>query len=295
MGKTSTAKAARASHTRTRCPNVTAMSPPILAHTATKLSHARGRVVVCGSHGGSYTGLCAVAAGVRAILLNDAGVGLDAAGIAGLKVCEAAGIPAATLGHMSCRIGNADDALARGLVSFANAPATALGVAPGTSAKLAAERLAAAPDPAGDPPAMGEEHRTEETRNGWRVVVMDSNSLVRPGEDDGAIVVTASHGGLVGDDPASAGRAEAALFAFNDAGVGRDAAGLSRLPVLQGRGIAAVTVDCRTARIGDGASTLADGVVSHANAAAVDLGARPGVPLADLVAAVTAAPPGAHR
>jgi hypothetical protein len=264
------------------------MSAPVLAHTATKLSHARGQVVVCGSHGGSYAGLCAVAAGVRAILLNDAGVGLDAAGIAGLTVCESAGIAAATLGHMSCRIGNADDAWARGLVSFANAPAAAVGVTSGMTAKEAAARLAAAPTPAGEPPGTDAEHRHVDVVNGWRVVVIDSVSLVRAGEDDGAIVITASHGGLVGDDPASAGRAEAALFAFNDAGVGREEAGLSRLPVLQERGIAAVTVDCHSARIGDGVSTLENGVVSHANEAAMALGAAPGKALRALVDQITA-------
>lgn len=265
-----------------------AMTEPLLAHTATKLADARGRVVVCGSHGGSYAGLLAVAAGVRAILLNDAGVGLDEAGIAALGICEAAGIPAATLAHTSCRIGDAEDSFARGLVSFVNGPAAALGVTPGMTARDAAGRLAAAPEPVGEPPAMDEEHRRVETVNGWRVVVIDSVSLVRAGEDDGAIVVTASHGGLVGGDPASAGRADAALFGFNDAGVGRDAAGTSRLPVLERRGIPAVTVDCRTARIGDGASTLETGIVSHANAPAIALGAAPGVPLAALVAGITA-------
>lgn len=271
------------------------MADPVLAHTVTKLADARGRVVVCGSHGGSFAGLCAVAAGVRAILLNDAGVGLDDAGIAGLAICERAGVAAAALDHRSCRIGNADDAMARGIVSVANAPAAALGVAPGISAAEAAERLARAPEPAGETLPLGKEHRREETVNGWRLVVCDSNSLIRRPDDDGAIVVTASHGGLVGDDPASARRADAALFAFNDAGVGRDDAGISRLPALQAHGIAGVCVDCRTARIGDADSTLRDGVISHANAAATALGAAPGKRLADLVAEITAAPPGERR
>jgi hypothetical protein len=268
------------------------MSDPVLAHTATKLAHARGRVVVCGSHGGSYTGLCAAAAGVRGILLNDAGVGREDAGIAGLAICEAVGIPAAALDHASCRIGNAHDAFARGVVSHANGPAAALGVARGMAAREAAARLAEAPEPAGEPPDMGQEHRREETVNGWRLVVCDSASLIRPGQDDGAIVITASHGGLVGDDPATASKADAAFVAFNDAGVGREEAGVSRLPVLEGRGIAAVTVDCRSARIGDGASTLEDGVISQANDAALALGAAPGVPLRRLVEEITASPAG---
>jgi hypothetical protein len=264
------------------------MSSALLAHTATKLSQARGRVVVSGSHGGAYPGLLAVTSGVRGILLNDAGVGRDDAGIAGLKVCAAAGIPAAALDHRSCRIGNADDAYAEGVVSHANKVAAHLGVAPGMTAREAAERLEAAPDPAGEPPAAGAEHRTVEGRDCWRIVLCDSASLIRPGEDDGAIVVTGSHGGLVGDDPESAGRAEAALFAFNDAGIGKDEAGVSRLPVLQSRGIPAVCVDCRSARIGEGRSTYAHGIISRFNAAARSIGASAGRPLADLVAHMVA-------
>ena len=267
------------------------MTDPIIAHTATKLSHARGRVVVCGSHGGSFAGLCAVAAGVRAILLNDAGIGLEGAGTAGLVIAENAGLAAATLGHMSCRIGNGDDAFARGIVSATNAQAKALGIAPGMTAREAARRLAAADTPTDTRPATGEEHRHESERNGWRIVVCDSASLIRQGDDDGAIVMTGSHGGLVGDDPATASKADAAFLAYNDAGVGRDGAGLSRLPVLQARGIAAVTVDCATARIGDGASTLDQGIISHANEAATALGATAGTALRALVDTLTAAPP----
>jgi hypothetical protein len=266
------------------------MNAPVLAHTATKLSHARGRVVVSGSHGGSYAGLLAVAAGVRGILLNDAGIGRARAGIAGLERCEGAGIPAAALDHTSCRIGNAEDAYHNGIVSHTNGAAAALGVSPGMSAAEAADRLAAAPDPVAEPPVPGPEHRRVDTREGWRIAICDSASLIRPGEDDGAIVITASHGGLVGDDPASAGRADAAFFAFNDAGIGKDEAGVSRLPVLQARGIPAVCVDCNSARIGEGDSTLEDGIISRFNAAAAALGAREGLPLARLVAAITRTP-----
>jgi hypothetical protein len=267
------------------------MSDPILAHTATKLSEARGRVVVCGSHGGSYPGLCAVAAGVRAILLNDAGVGKGDAGIAGLAICEEARIPAAALSHESCRIGNADSAWSRGVVSHANPSAAAFGVTAGMTAQEAAALLAAAPEPTAAPAEVGEEHRRVEIVNGWRLVVCDSGSLVRAGEDDGAIVITGSHGGLVGDDPASAGRADAALLAFNDAGVGLQEAGLSRLPALQTRRIPGVCVDCTTARIGEGDSTYRDGIISHANRAAAALGAAPGLPLSELVVTMTSRPP----
>jgi len=255
----------------------------LFAHTATRLADARGRVVVCGSHGGAYVGLLAAAAGVRAVILNDAGIGRDEAGIAGLPVCADHGVAAAAVSHATCRIGDAGDTWARGTISAANALAAACGVVPGVTAREAAVRLAAAPGPAATA-TPGQEHRTERRLNGHRLLILDSHGLVQPGKDDGAIIVTGSHGGLVGGDPASAGRAEARLFAFNDAGVGLDTAGIARLPALQARGLAAVCVDCFSARIGEALSTLEGGVVSHANAPAIALGAVRGRRLADVVA-----------
>ena len=56
-------------------------------------------------------------------------------------------------------------------------------------------------------------------------------------------------------------------------------AGISRLPALDTRGIAGITVSAASARIGDAASVWADGIISHANATAQRLGARAGEPL----------------
>lgn len=98
-------------------------------------------------------------------------------------------------------------------------------------------------------------------------------------EDAGEIVVTGSHGGLIGGDPALALRVQADIAVFNDAGR-PDGPGLSRLPALEARGMAAVTVSARSARIGDAASTFHDGIVSAANAPAAVRGACPGEPLA---------------
>ena len=262
----------------------------VLADTATKLADARGQVVICGSHGGTYAGLLAAAAGVRGIVLNDAGRGLDDAGIAGLAVCETHGIAAVTVSHDSCRIGDAGDCAARGIVSAANGIAGSLGIVTGIGAAEAAAMLARGPEPT-SAPRVGAEHRTERDVGGWRLTIIDSVSLVDAERDRGALVITASHGGLVGGNPASAGRAAAALFAFNDAGIGCDRAGVSRLPVLQERGIAGVTVDCNSAEIGVGASTYETGLVSAANDVARALGAREGEPLKALIAAIAARPP----
>jgi hypothetical protein len=112
---------------------------------------------------------------------------------------------------------------------------------------------------------------------GRRLQVLDSITQALGGHAAGAVVVSGSHGGL------SAGRyaleAGVALAVFNDAGVGLDDAGIAALPLLQAQGVAACTVAHDTARIGEAASTLATGVISHANATAAALGAGPGLPL----------------
>jgi len=93
--------------------------------------------------------------------------------------------------------------------------------------------------------------------------------------DAGCLAVSGSHGGISSARFALAARP--LLSVFNDAGVGRDAAGIAALPFLQSQGLAAVTVAHTSARIGEARSTLEEGVVSHANAAALALGARPGM------------------
>lgn len=96
---------------------------------------------------------------------------------------------------------------------------------------------------------------------------------------DGAVVVSGSHGGL------SAGRfalqARVALAVFNDAGVGKDGAGIAALALLDAQGVAACAVSHDSACIGDARSTLQHGVISHANTAAAALGARAGLAVRD--------------
>jgi hypothetical protein len=96
-------------------------------------------------------------------------------------------------------------------------------------------------------------------------------------EDAGRILAIGSHGALHGGRPETALAADALAAVFNDAGVGRDGIGITRLPVLNARRIAAATVSAASARIGEGRSTYEDGVLSHVNARAEALGARVGM------------------
>ena len=101
------------------------------------------------------------------------------------------------------------------------------------------------------------------------VRVVDSITQLGP-QDAGCLAVSGSHGGISSARYALAARP--LLSVFNDAGVGRDEAGLAALPFLQSYGLAACTVAHSSARIGEAQSTLDDGIVSHVNALALALG-----------------------
>jgi len=252
--------------------------PRVLTATSvTKLGpEHRGQVLIGGSHGGIYAGYLAARAGLAAVVLNDAGGGKDGAGYASLAYLDGIGMPAATVGHMSACIGDGEDMLDNGVISHVNTAASMLGCRVGQSARMCAELMCAAAPPTREPPAY-EEGRFLFSGDDERPQVwgLDSVSLVRP-EDAGQVVLTASHGALLGGDPASAIPYDVLACAFNDAGVGCDGVGITRLPALDQRSIAAVTVDCMTARIGDARSHWDTGMVSYVNITAQALGIEPG-------------------
>lgn len=262
----------------------------VVVDTVTRLDrYAAGKVVVSGSHGGAYPAALVAGLRVRAAVFNDAGCGKDEAGVAGLGWLAARHVPAVAVGHDTARIGDGADTLRRGVVRHANSPAQALGCLPGMPCGTAVMRLAGAPHPRGMPQPLPEaRHRL--LGGDPQVWALDSASLAST-RDIGHILVTGSHGALLGGRPETACKAQAAAAVFNDAGIGVDGAGVTRLPVLAARGIPAATVGHHTARIGDGRSTYADGVLSTVNEAAVALGARPGMPTRVFVALVRTASP----
>jgi hypothetical protein len=95
----------------------------------------------------------------------------------------------------------------------------------------------------------------------------------------GLCVVTGSHGGVSAARYASA--VAARVYVFNDAGVGKDSAGIAALAVLDVCGIAAVTVAHDSARIGEARDTWDNGVISHRNVAAGRMRIRPGTRLSE--------------
>ncbi|MBN9623061.1 MAG: hypothetical protein J0H06_08925 [Actinobacteria bacterium] len=256
----------------------------VLADSVTQIATVgRDRIVLCGSHGGRYSAHCALAAGVAAIVFNDAAVGLDQAGIDGLNVLEEHGIPAATVDRKSAVIGSATETAA-GRISFVNPTARSLGVEPGMSAAEFAEAVEAASAGATPEPALSEmqESRQLILDGPLRVWALDSVSLATR-EHDATIVVTGSHAQLLGGHPESALNAAARLAVFNDAG---GVVAPSRLDVLDERETAAVAVAAASARIGEASSTYHEGVISAADSTAMADGASVGMRVVDYIAQV---------
>ena len=255
-----------------------------LASTVTKLGpECAGMVVVGGSHGGAYPGYLAARARACAVILNDAGIGKDNAGVGCLHYCGALGMAAATVSHASARIGDAEDTFCAGMISSANDAARAAGCEAGMPCLDAALALRGASSPGASPEYAEARCVAGETPAGLRLVCVDSISLVVAGEDEGQIVLSGSHGGLVASQPHLVIGVQAAASFFNDAGIGKDGAGITRLPALDARGIAAATVAAASARIGDGRSTYQDGIVSRVNETAHTAGIVPGMPAREAV------------
>jgi len=259
-------------------------APIVVADSITRVGpeEAAGAVVVNASHGGVYAAYLAAQLHAAAAIFNDASVGRDRAGIGGLDYLQELGIAAATVGHDTARIGDGADMMTSGVITHANGLAASLGVRAGQSCRDAAAALQQAPLAHRAPP--------EALEAAFLVVAappqvwaLDSASLVLPEHKD-AIVITGSHGGLLGGKPETALKYDVRGALYNDAGIGKDEAGVSRLPALDVRGIAAATVSAASARIGDARSTYEDGIVSRVNKRAAALGLREGIGAREFVA-----------
>ncbi len=114
----------------------------VIADSAAAMDEStKGDVFVDGSHCGINVGEMTLNTGAGAMIGNDAGMGKNDAGIAGLKFLDKHGIPAAAVSAMSAKIGNGKSTYEQGKISVVNEAAKKLGITPGMSAREAADKL----------------------------------------------------------------------------------------------------------------------------------------------------------
>ena len=79
-------------------------------------------IIITGSHGGRLAGRpgYGLAVQARGAVFNDAGVGIDMAGIQRLEILDQSSTPAVTVDTMTARIGDARSAWESGIISHIN-------------------------------------------------------------------------------------------------------------------------------------------------------------------------------
>jgi hypothetical protein len=250
----------------------------------------RSHVVVSGSYGGRYNAFNAAKWPVRAVIMNDAGIGKDKAGIVGLDFLDQIDLAAATADAGTCHIGDGEHMLAHGIISHVNRNAAAIGCTPGQSVRDCARRMRAAPVPTVAPPPITEGARfvMRDVPGEPALICADSIGMLQP-DDAGRIVVTASHGALSGGRPDNVVPLDIYAVFFSDAGGGMDGAGIARLDDLDRKGIVAGATSAASAPIGDSRALYHDGILSHVNGPASRHGGRVGMKLKDFIDVLIAA------
>lgn len=238
----------------------------VVADTITVLgAEHSGAVVVCASHGGISSGEFALRYPYAGVLFNDAGIGKDGAGVAGILALDAHGLASAGVDSASAEIGLGDDTWENGMISIANKTAMARGVVAGMGVKSAADVLASVPLPmpaivgAARPAAL---FRGRVLVRDFSVSLCDSISMIDD-SDAGQIVVSGSHGAAV--SAVYALRHRPRMVFFNDAAVGKNRAGIRSLELLAEQGVAAGAVTHVSARIGDARDAFESGIIGHLN------------------------------
>lgn len=232
-------------------------------------------VCVGASFAGIPTASFPLKAGCKGWIAHEAGPGLDAAGVSGVRLSGDLGVPAAAVATMQAELSGGASVLAAP-ISVVNAPARSLGVREGQTGLEAArlmlgggvqrsfdvsDRFDASVRRVAGTEASG-------IYTAWSIGLVEG---CRPSD----VFCVASHGGPVMADYA-APVAPRGLIA-NDAGVGLNRSGIAGIFDLEALGTMGATVSTNSARIGDPTSTWEDGVISYVNALAREAGVAPGM------------------
>lgn len=101
--------------------------------------------------------------------------------------------------------------------------------------------------------------------------LLDSIALIRSIHAN-TVIVSGSHGGRSAAEFVIAMNQKPSCVFFNDAGGGKEAAGLIALEVLQSHGVSCACYSHMTARIGDAQDGYSSGIISALNPLARSLG-----------------------
>ncbi len=235
-------------------------------------------ILVCASHCGDNGAFARKlkSCRIKAVFLNNAGIGKNQAGISGLSYYEAANILACAVDHNSAEIGVARDTWESGIISHTNALALDAGIQIGESVQEAVERISNIINQS----ALNQQNKNAEILieeksskvdlkkqsqtqiDGITITVTNSITFLNE-NNSGDIVVCGSHGGVSAGHYAQKHRLKAVFF--NDAGIGKNNAGVKSLDSLNDAGILACTVDCMSAEIFNGQDTLENGIITACN------------------------------
>lgn len=236
-------------------------------------------ILVCGSHCGGSRNLARQVKNchVKAVFLNNAGIGKNDAGTKGLVHYQAEGVLACAVNHYSAEIGVSQDTWECGIISHINALAEEAGIQVGESVKAAVAKIINSCAPTSTNENENSDTLTDENKDtnkvalkqqlqteidGIKVTVTDSITFLNE-KNAGDIVVCGSHGGVSAGHYAEKHHVKAVFF--NDAGIGKNNAGTKSLESLSETGILACTVDCLSAEIFNGQDILDNGIISVCN------------------------------
>lgn len=238
-------------------------------------------ILVCASHCGD-NGVFARKlknCHVKAVFLNNAGIGKNQAGISGLVHYETENILACAVDCNSAEIGVARDTWESGIISHTNNLAEKSGIQTGDSVQEAVAKIINLIDlPSSiqinkhSESAVNEKQESTGKVNlkkqiqiqieGVSITVTDSITFLNE-NNAGDIVVCGSHGGVSAGHYAQKHSLKAVFF--NDAGISKNNAGIKGLDGLNDAGIIACTVDCMSAEIFNGQDTLDNGIITVCN------------------------------
>lgn len=240
-------------------------------------------VLVCASHCGDNGTFARKLkkGGVKAVFLNNAGIGKHQAGISGLPYYASEGILACAVDNYSAEIGVAADTWACGIISHTNSLADEAGIRPGDSVQNAVAKILPVINQLTsiqnttivESSSLNKNHQKlfQIKIAGKTITVADSITFLTE-ENKGDVLVCGSHGGVSAGHYAQKHQLKAVFF--NDAGIGKNNAGIKSLESLSDTGIPACTVDCMSAEIFNGQDVLKNGIISVCNQLAISRNIR---------------------